>query len=311
MVASVPEAQKRSRSQAGLSRQISLRERQRVLVHAGEVRPERRLAHDRLRHLGPRVSHQHRAPAHGEVEEGGPGRVLDLASLAPGDDRAELGGKIELAVGAGGKDLQRSLCGLVHVRFGHGEFLAANKAMPAVSSSLRSFAIMGDHPAVQDDSDALATPQNRQRGSHDAADWPRPSFVPVLATTPLTTASGSRSMTVSNTLAARSGTRRPCSHSLDSTHIEAEAFGEFLTAEPKPLSDRHNSFGGRIVDDPARQLRLTANVGENLAQRRFDLTPEFGAFARHRPETSFLIAATRRDNALVSACVRSSRSDLA
>ena len=111
-----------------------LRKRQGVLVHAGEVRPERRLAHDRLGHLGPGVSHQHGTPAHGEVEEGGAGHVLDLASRAPGDHRAELGGEIEFAVGAGGEHLQRSLCGRVHVRFGHGVILTANKAVPAVSS---------------------------------------------------------------------------------------------------------------------------------------------------------------------------------
>ena len=103
-----------------------LRECKGVLVHAGEVRAERRLAHDRLGHLGPRVSHEHRTPADGKIEVSGAGRILDHASLAPADDRAELGGEIEFSIGACGKHPQRSLDGLWHIRFGHGQGLNLN-----------------------------------------------------------------------------------------------------------------------------------------------------------------------------------------
>lgn len=89
---------------------------------------------------------------------------------------------------------------------------------------------------------------------------------------------------------------------LNSPHVETEAFGELLTAQPKPLAEG---------DNPAWQLRLAADMGENLAQRRFDLTSELGAFTRHWPVVPFLIAATRRASALVSAGVRSSRSAFA
>ena len=88
--------------------------------------------------------------------------------------------------------------------------------------------------------------------------------------------------------------------------IETEAVGEFLTAQPEPLAQSDNSAGRGIVDDPAWQLRSAADMRENLAQRRFDLPPEFSAFRRHGHVTPFLIAATRRDSALASAGVRSS-----
>ncbi|MDE0435640.1 MAG: hypothetical protein OXH92_16670 [Bryobacterales bacterium] len=65
---------------------------------------------------------------------------------------------------------------------------------------------------------------------------------------------------------------------------------------------------GRIVDRPAWQPRLGADMGENLAQCRFDLPPEFSAFRHHRPGVPFLIAVTSRDSALESADVWSSRS---
>ena len=86
-----------------------LRQREGVLVHVREVRTESRLTRDRLGHLGPRVAHQHRAPAHGKIKKFGTRRIHDLASLAPTDDRAEFGGEIEFPVGAGGKHLHRSL----------------------------------------------------------------------------------------------------------------------------------------------------------------------------------------------------------
>ena len=49
-------------------------------------------------------------------------------------------------------------------------------------------------------------------------------------------------------------------------------------------------------------------MGENLAQRRLDLPPEFSAFRYHRPGVPFLIAVASRDSALVSAGVWSPRS---
>ncbi len=98
---------------------------------------------------------------------------------------------------------------------------------------------------------------------------------------------------------------------LKSPHIETETISELLPAQPQPPAERDNPAGGGIVDDPTRQTRLAANMGEHLAQSRFDLTSEVGAFYRHFPWYSFLIAATRRVNALVSAGVSSSRSAFA
>ena len=82
-------------------------------------------------------------------------------------------------------------------------------------------------------------------------------------------------MTVSSTRAAL-GNTPTLFPLLNSPHVETEAFGELLTAQPKPLAEGDNPAGGRIVDDPAWQLRLAADMGENLAQRRFDLTSELG-----------------------------------
>lgn len=90
-------------------------------------------------------------------------------------------------------------------------------------------------------------------------------------------------------------------------NIETETVGELLSAQPQPLTQGYDPLGRGIVDDPARQARLPANMVEDLAQSSLDLTSEPGALRRHRPEVSFLIAATSRDSALVSAGVRSSR----
>ena len=98
---------------------------------------------------------------------------------------------------------------------------------------------------------------------------------------------------------------------LKGADIETETVGEFLTTQPEPLAEGDNPASGGIVDDPAWQLRLAADMGESLAQRRFDLPPEFGAFHCHCPVVPFLIAATTRDSTLVSAGVRSSRSAFA
>ena len=68
---------------------------------------------------------------------------------------------------------------------------------------------------------------------------------------------------------------------LQSPHIETEPVGEFVPVQPQPLAECDNSVGGGIVDDPARQGRLAADMVENLAQRRFDFPCEFRAFAGH------------------------------
>ena len=98
---------------------------------------------------------------------------------------------------------------------------------------------------------------------------------------------------------------------LKSPHVETKTVGEFLPAQPKPLAEGDDPAGGRIVDDPAWQLLFTADMSENLAQRRFDVLPEFSAFRAHHPVVPFFIAATRRDSALASAGVKSSRSAFA
>ena len=98
---------------------------------------------------------------------------------------------------------------------------------------------------------------------------------------------------------------------LKSPHVETEAVGELLTAQPKPLAKGDDPASGGIVDDPAWQLRLAADMSEDFAQRSFNLASELGAFRRHCPVVPFLIAATRRASALVSAGVRSSRSAFA
>ena len=83
---------------------------------------------------------------------------------------------------------------------------------------------------------------------------------------------------------------------LKGTGIETEALGKFLTAQPEPFAQSHDPAGCGIVDNPAWQLRLAADMSENLAQRRFNLPPKFGAFPRHCHVVPFLIAATRRDS---------------
>ena len=54
--------------------------------------------------------------------------------------------------------------------------------------------------------------------------------------------------------------------------IKTKAIGKLLPTQPQPLAERDNQTGGGIVDDPTRQTRLAANMGEYLAQSRFDLT---------------------------------------
>ena len=107
-------------------------------------------------------------------------------------------------------------------------------------------------------------------------------------------------MTVSCTQRGTCREPAPLFPLLKSSHVKTEAVGELPTAQPETLAQRDNPAGGRIVDDPARQLRLAADMGECFAQRRFDLTSELCAFIRHQPVVPFLIAATRRAGALVA-----------
>ena len=65
---------------------------------------------------------------------------------------------------------------------------------------------------------------------------------------------------------------------LKSPHIQTETLGKLPPAQPQPLAERDNPAGGGIVDDPARQCPLTANMAENLAQTRFNLDSRLAAF---------------------------------
>ena len=124
MVASVPEAQKRSRSQAGLTLQISSASASEFSFTQAKFAPSAAWRTTASATSGRACPTSTEPQPMEKSRKAVTGRVLDLAPFAPGDDRAELGGEIEFAVGAGGKHLQRALCGLVHVRFGHGELLA-------------------------------------------------------------------------------------------------------------------------------------------------------------------------------------------
>ena len=125
-----------------------------------------------------------------------------------------------------------------------------------------------------------------------------------------TTASGSLSMTVSKTRAARSGTRRPCSQSCKA-RIETKTIRELLTTQPQAFAKREDPLGGRVVDEPARQINLAAHTGKNLAQCRLDLATDLSSFHIHLSVPLFLIAVTSRDSTFLSTEVRSSRSALA
>ena len=120
-----------------------------------------------------------------------------------------------------------------------------------------------------------------QRVAHNALESPRPPIAAILAQCP----DHSLGVTIDD------GQQHPgCPIGnapalfpfLNSPHIETEAIGELLPAQPQPLAERDNPAGGGIVDDPTRQTRLAANMGQNLAQSRFDLTSEVGAFHRHQ-----------------------------
>ena len=118
-------------------------------------------------------------------------------------------------------------------------------------------------------------------------------------------------MTVSKTRAARSGTRRPCSPILQGARIETKTIRELLTAQPQAFAKREDPLGGRVVDEPARQINLAAHMGKNLAQCRLDLATDLSSVHLHLSVPLFLIVVTSRDSTFLSAEVRSSRSALA
>ena len=66
---------------------------------------------------------------------------------------------------------------------------------------------------------------------------------------------GGQSITMSNTRATLSGTRRPRLPLLKSPHVETETVGKLLPAQPQPLAERDNTPGGGILDDLAWQRR--------------------------------------------------------
>ena len=84
---------------------------------------------------------------------------------------------------------------------------------------------------------------------------------------------------------------------LKSPHIQTETVGELLPGQAQPLAERDNPAGSGIVCDPAWQGHLAPNMTENLTQSRFDLDSRLGAFRRHGPNVSFLIAATSGNRA--------------
>ena len=98
---------------------------------------------------------------------------------------------------------------------------------------------------------------------------------------------------------------------LHGTRVETESVRKFLATQLHALPYRKNMLCRRIVDNAARQIYFAAHVGKNLAQGRLYLLTRLGSFRRHRFLSSFLIAATSRDRALLSAAVRSSRSAFA
>ena len=81
--------------------------------------------------------------------------------------------------------------------------------------------------------------------------------------------------------------------------METEAIREFLSAQIHALAKRDDPVRRWIVDDPARKLDFASHLGQDLAQRRFDLAPNVGSFCRHLFFSSFLISVTSRDKAFL------------
>ena len=98
---------------------------------------------------------------------------------------------------------------------------------------------------------------------------------------------------------------------LQGAHLQTETVCELLSAQPQSLAKGDNPLSGRIVDNSARKFRLPADMGKNLTKGGFDLVAEFRASCCHFSLPSVFIVATTVENALISAEVRSLRSDFA
>ena len=69
---------------------------------------------------------------------------------------------------------------------------------------------------------------------------------------------------------------------LHGTDIETESIRELLATQLHALAQRKNVLCGRIIDNLARQNRLAAHVGKNLAQGCFHFASYLGSFRCHR-----------------------------
>jgi hypothetical protein len=94
--ASVPEAQKRTRSAPRRAPHNLLGERQRGRAHVGEVGAAGGSGARGLEDDGMGVAQQHRAPAHGEVGEGAPLGIPHRGAVAAGEHHRELGKQVVL-----------------------------------------------------------------------------------------------------------------------------------------------------------------------------------------------------------------------
>ena len=99
-----------------------LRQHKRVFRDVGEIGAEPRLARHRLDDFRPGMANEHRAPAHGEVNEFSALGVPQAAALAMVDDHGQLLGQVELAVGTGGKGGERALPHRCHGRCSSSNF---------------------------------------------------------------------------------------------------------------------------------------------------------------------------------------------
>jgi len=87
-------------------------------------------------------------------------------------------------------------------------------------------------------------------------------------------------MTVSSTRGA-AGNAAALFPVLHGPSVQPEAVGEFLAAQLQTLAERQDAFGGRVVDDAARQVRFAPHAGKHLAQGFLDLGSRLAAFRRH------------------------------
>ncbi len=87
------------------------------LRHIREIRAARRLCHHRLGHFGAGVPHERGPPSHREVEVRPAVAIPQAAPFAARDDAGQRIRQVELAVRAGGEDVQGALDGGVGHRF--------------------------------------------------------------------------------------------------------------------------------------------------------------------------------------------------